>query len=410
MMLGRIRSTTLMAVALALLATVAAGCGSSTSDSSSSGSSGSGAASSSTSDAGSVDCSSPAGAKGPGTGATTLGFIYVGSTTDFGYNEAAHAGAEAIGKACPKLKIIEADTVPETSDMSRAAEQMIGQGAKVIFSTSYGYKDFAVALAKKHPDVAVLQQGNFMKPPIPANANTYFGNVFETVYLAGIAAGKATKTNKLGFVAAFPIPQTLLNVNAFELGAKSVNPDVETYTVFTGNWCDPGKQADAARSLLAEKADVLTQHQDCTGTIIKAAEAKGAYSVGYHFDASSLAPKGWLTGSEWDWGPLYGAMLTSIADGKFSTSPFHANYSLGFADKTVGSPMKLAKYGPAVDAATQALVDKAKAKILGGWSPFTGPVVDQSGKTQVAKGAAATAEQISTMGYLVKGVVGSIPK
>ena len=195
--------------------------------------------------------------------------------------------------------------------MTRAAEQMIGQGAKVIFSTSYGYKDFAVALAKKHSDVVFLQQGNFITPPVPENANTYFGNVYETVYLAGIAAGKASKTGKLGFVAAFPIPQTLLNINAFELGAQSVNPKIKTYTVFTGSWCDPGKQASAAKSLLSSGADVLTQHQDCTSTIIKAAEAAEKYSVGYHFGAQALAPKGWLTGSEWNWGPLYGSMFSA---------------------------------------------------------------------------------------------------
>jgi basic membrane protein A and related proteins len=314
------------------------------------------------------------------------------------------------GKACPNIKIIEADSIPETSDMTTAAEQMIGQGAKIIFSTSYGYKDYAVSLAKEHSDVAILQQGNFITPPIPPNANTYFGNVYETVYLAGIAAGKATKTNKLGFVAAFPIPQTLLNINAFELGALSVNPKVKTYTVFTGSWCDPGKQADAASSLLSEGADVLTQHQDCTGTVIKAAEAKGAFSVGYHYDAQSLAPKGWLTGSDWNWAPLYEAMVGTILDGKFTGSQFNANYSLGFSSKTIPSPMNLAPYGPSVKVGTKVLIAAAKTKILSGWSPFTGPIIDQSGKIEVKKGKAATGAQLASMGYLVKGVIGSLPK
>jgi basic membrane protein A and related proteins len=360
--------------------------------------------------AGNVTCASPSGASGPGTGTKAVGFIYVGSTTDYGYNEAAHDGAKAIGKACPDLKIVEADNVPETADMSRVAEQMVGQGAKLIFSTSYGYKDYAVAVAKKHPDVAVLQQGNFIKPPLPPNANTYFGNVYETVYLAGIAAGKATKSDKLGFVAAFPIPQTLLNINAFELGAKSVNPKAKTYAVFTGNWCDPGKQAEAARSLLSEGADVLTQHQDCTSTIVKAAEEKGAYSVGYHYDAQKLAPKGWLTGSEWNWAKLFGAMTSSVMEGKFESSHFHANYLVGFAGGDVPSPMELAPFGPSVSASTKGAIAEAKKKILGGWSPFTGPVKDQSGKVQVAAGKAPTTEQLSGMSYLVDGVVGTIPK
>jgi simple sugar transport system substrate-binding protein/basic membrane protein A len=356
-----------------------------------------------------VTCSSPSGVSGPGTGATTIGFIYVGSKTDFGYNEAAHAGAMALGKACPNIKILEADSIPETSDMTTAAEQMIGQGAKIIFSTSYGYKDYAVSLAKEHSDVAVLQQGNFITPPVPVNANTYFGNVYETVYLGGIAAAHATKSDKLGFVAAFPIPQTLLNIDAFELGAQSVNPKIKTYTVFTGSWCDPGKQADAAKALLADGADVLTQHQDCTGTVIKAAEAAHAYTVGYHYDAQSLAPKGWLTGSEWNWGPLYEAMVGNILDGKFSGGMFNTNYSLGFAGGSgIASPMNLAPFGPSVSKTTKATIAGVEKKILKGWSPFTGPIYDQKGKLEVAKGKAATAAQLAGLGYLVKGVVGSI--
>jgi simple sugar transport system substrate-binding protein/basic membrane protein A len=357
-----------------------------------------------------TSCTSPSSASGAGTGATTIGFIYVGSVSDYGYNEAAHAGALALGKTCSNIKILEADSIPETSDMVTAAEQMIAKGAKIIFSTSYGYKDFAVTLAKKHSDIVVLQQGNYITPPLAPNINAYFGNVYETVYLAGIAAGKATKTKKLGYVAAFPIPQTLLNIDAFELGAQTVDPTIQTYTVFTGNWCDPGKQADAAKSLLAEGADVLTQHQDCTGTIIKAAEAKGAYSVGYHFDASSLALTGWLTGSDWNWGPLYVAMVKSILDGKFAGSDFNADYSIGFTSKDIASPMELAPYGPSVTPATKSLIEAAKTKILGGFSPFTGPISDQSGKLMIADGKVATGQELSSLSYLVKGVVGTLPK
>lgn len=369
-----------------------------------------GGAASTTGGSGGTSCTSPSGATGPGTGATTIGFVYVGSVSDYGYNQAAHAGAMALGKTCSNIKILEADSVPETSDMVTAAEQMIAKGARIIFSTSYGYKDFAVSLARKHPDIVVLQQGNYITPPLGPNINAYFGNVYETVYLAGIAAGKATKTKKLGFVAAFPIPQTLLNIDAFELGAQTVDPTIQTYTVFTGNWCDPGKQADAAKSLLAGGADVLTQHQDCTATIIKAAEAKGAYSVGYHYDASSLASKGWLTGSDWNWGPLYIAMVKSILDGTFTGSPFNANYSIGFGSKDIPSPMELAPYGPSVVPSTRTLIDTSKTRILGGFSPFTGPIYDQSGKLTIAEGKVATGQELSSLSYLVKGVVGTVPR
>ncbi len=355
-------------------------------------------------------CTSPSSAKGPGVGATTIGFIYVGSTSDYGYNEAAHAGAMALQKACPNIKILEADEIPETSQMATAAQQMIAEGAKIIFSTSYGYESYAVKLAKQYPNVVFLQQGNYINPPLPANLNTYFGNVYETVYMAGIAAGLATKTGKLGFVMAFPIPQTLLNVDAFELGAQSVNPSVKTYVTFTDNWCDPAKQSDAAGSLLSMGVDVLTQHQDCQTTVVKAAAAKGAYVVGYHYDASALDPTGWLTGSDWDWGPLYEAMVKSILAGTFKGSQFNADYSLGYAgSKTISSPMVLAPFGPSVSASTKATISTVQSKILGGWSPFTGPVYNQAGKLMLKAGQAATAQQLASLNYLVKGVVGTLP-
>jgi simple sugar transport system substrate-binding protein/basic membrane protein A len=354
-------------------------------------------------------CTSPAGKTGPGVGATTVGFIYVGSTSDFGYNQAAHAGSVALKAACPNLNILEAASVPETSDMVTAAEQMIGQGAKIIFSTSYGYKDYAVTLAGKHPDVAVLQQGNLITPPVGPNINTYFGDVWQTVYLGGIAAAKASKSNKLGFIAAFPIPQTLLNIDAFELGAQTVNPAVQTLTVFTGAWCDPAKQADATNSLIGQGADVVSQHQDCTSTIIKTAESKGAYTVGYHYDAQSLAPQGWLTGSEWQWGPLYTSMVKSILAGTFTGGPFNTNYTAGFTSTDVASPLTLAPFGPSVTQPTKDLIAAAKAKILSGTSPYTGPITDQSGTVRIPAGQTATAAQLSSLCYLVKGVVGTVP-
>ena len=167
--------------------------------------------------------------------------------------------------------------------------------------------------------------------------------MYEPVYLAGIAAGKATKTNKLGYVYAFPIPQTIANINAFELGAQSVNPTAETYVVNTSNWCDPAKQAEAAKSLFAQGVDVITQHQDCTATITKAAEEAGTMVVGYHADASALAPKGWVTGSEWDWGDLYNDIVETAIAGDFTGSKYNANYRVGYKDGA--NPFVQSKFG-----------------------------------------------------------------
>ena len=343
----------------------------------------------------------------PGTGGSKIGFIFVGPKDDYGYNQAAYQGSQAVAKAFPKMEVLTAENVPEDDNATRVMESMIRKGAKIIFATSYGHKDPALKVAADHPDVVVVQQGNIVDGTMPKNFGTYFGTVYEPVYLAGIIAGKTTKTNKLGYVYAFPISQTLDNINAFELGAQSVNPAAKTYVVNTSSWCDPAKQAEATKSLLSQGVDVISQHQDCTATVIRATEAAGAYTVGYHADASSLAPKGWLTGSEWNWGPLYTDLVKTVVDGKFTGSKYNANYRVGL--KTGDNPFVQSPYGPAVTAATKTLVDTAKAKISKDSSPFTGPVVDQAGKVRVPAGSTPDYKTIESIDYFVKGVVGKIP-
>jgi basic membrane protein A and related proteins len=346
---------------------------------------------------------------GPGVGSTKVGFIFVGPKDDFGYNQAAFQGSEAVKAKHPELEILTAENVPEDDNATRVMEKMISDGAKVIFATSYGHLDPATKVAEAHPDVAIVQQGNFIQGDILPNIGTYFGTVYEPVYLAGIAAGKATKSNKLGYVYAFPIPQTIANINAFELGAQTVNPAVETYVVNTSNWCDPAKQAEAAKSLFAQGVDVISQHQDCTATVTKAAEEAGKMVVGYHADASTLAPKGWLTGSEWSWGDMYNDIVETAIAGGFTGSKYNANYRVGFKDGA--NPFVQSAFGPGVDDATKTLIDEAKTKISGAdGSPFLGPVTAQDGSEMFPAGVPdyATVESKNTV--FVKGVVGSIPK
>ena len=188
-----------------------------------------------------------------------------------------------------------------------------------------------------------------------------------------------------------------------------MNPKAETITVSTSSWCDPGKQQAAADSLLSQHVDVLTQHQDCTSTVIQAAEKAGAMTVGYHADASSLAPKGWLTGAVWNWGPLYTDIVKTVLAGDFVGSKFNANYRVGY--KTGTNPFVLAGFGPDVSADTQAKIAEAQ-KWLGteAGSPFAGPVEDQSGKEVVAAGTVPTYEENDAMDYFVQGVVGKLAK
>jgi basic membrane protein A and related proteins len=335
----------------------------------------------------------------------TVGFIYVGPKDDFGYNQAAYDGSEAVEAAFPDLTILQAENVPETSEAEAVMQNMIDEGADLIFATSYGHLEFAANLAEANPDVIFVHQGGLEAEPLD-NLGTYFGTVYEPVYTAGIAAGAASESGVLGYVYAFPIPQTLANINAFTLGAQSVNPDIETIAVATGSWCDPTQQAQQVASLLEQGADVITQHQDCTKTIIEATEAAGAFSIGYHADASELAPEGWLTGSEWDWDALYIDIVQTVVDGGFAASPYNGDFRVGLQTGT--NPFVQSAYGPSVTDETIALIDVARQAFVDGGSPFAGPITNQDGDEVVAEGDSLDYVEAETMDFFVAGVTGSL--
>ncbi len=339
----------------------------------------------------------------PGTKATTVGFITVGANTDEGYNEAVYTASEKVASDM-KIKVIRAANVPETQQVTTVMQQMVNDGATIIFATSYGYQQYAYAFAKSHPSIVVVHQGGTYTGKFPANLGTYFGEAYDPVSLGGMAAGSVTKTNKLGFVYAFPIPQTVDNVDAFELGAQMIDPKAKTYTVATSEWCDPLKQKSAATALISEGVDVISQHQDCQSTVIEAAKAAGISVVGYHYDAQSLDPSGWLTGSEWNWAPLYESIIKTAQAGKFPGSKYNANFIGTFASGD--NPLQLAPFGPKVSAATQKKILAAEAKLKAGGSIFTGPIYCNTGKLLVPAGKTATPAQINQFTCFVKGVVG----
>lgn len=352
---------------------------------------------------GSSDSSSESSVTAPGTGGSAVGFLFVGTKDDYGYNQAAYLGSEAVEAAFPDLKVLRSENVPETAEAERVMEQMIKDGAKIIFPTSYGHLDPALNVAKRHPDVAFFHQGGLKTAE---NLGTYYGTIWEPVYLAGVAAGKMSQTGKLGFIVSVPIPQVLLNINAFTLGARSVNPDATTSVVFTGSWCDPGQQANAANSLIDGGVDVISQHQDCTKTIIETTERRGAMSVGFHADASSLAPSGWLTGSIWNWPDLFVDMTKTAVEGSFKGSQYDGKYRGMLADDVV----QLAAYGANVPDDVKALLEEKKAAIIAGTlHPFAGPVKDQSGNIVIEDGAIPTVDELEASDFLVEGVIGNIP-
>jgi basic membrane protein A len=276
-------------------------------------------------------------------------------------------------------------------------ESLIQQGATIIFPQSFGYLDPALNVAAKHPKVTFMHPAGFKLAP---NLGTYWGNNFEAMYLAGIAAGKATKSNKLGFVTAFPIPNILASVNAFQLGAKSVNPSVTTTLVLNNAWVDPAKEAAAVNALADAGVDVVTGIVDSPVTLVKTAEDRGLKSIGFHSKAlQQFAPQGWLTGVDYSWGPLFTRIVKSVGDGTWKSEHIRGGIESDF----VG----LAPYGSSVDTDTQKLIADAKAKLVSGdLKIFQGPLKDNTGAVKVPEGKAGGIELLDTTDWLVEGVIG----
>ena len=334
----------------------------------------------------------------------TVGFIYVGPRDDYGYNQS-HAEGAAVIKNMPGVTVREEESVPETVAVEKTMESMINiDGASILFPTSYGYFDpHILKLAPKYPDVVFLHCGGLYNPAKhPKNVGSYFGYIDEAEYISGIVAGMTTKSGKLGFIAAKPIPQVLRNINSFELGARSVKPDATTTVIFTGDWSMPIKEAEAANSLIDQGIDVLTCHVDSPKVIIETAEHRGIYCCGYHVDQSKLAPKGFLTGAEWNWGKVYTDYINEIRGGQ----PWSHLVRGGLKEGIV----KCSPYGAAVSDAAKAAADAVKAKFMAGTMViYKGPIKDNLGNVVVADGVSEGQTDIAleSMGYLVEGVKGS---
>jgi len=334
----------------------------------------------------------------------TVGFIYVGPRDDFGYNQAHAEGAKAISST-PGIKILEEEKVPETMDVQKTMESMINlDGATVLFPTSFGYFDpHILKVAEKYPNVTFLHCGGlYDAAKHPKNVGSYFGYIDEAEYLNGIVAAHATKSNKLGFIAAKPIPQVLRNINAFTLGARSVKPEITVTAVFTGDWSLPVKEADAANSLIDQGIDVLTSHVDSPKVVVQTAEKRGVYSVGYHTSQASLAPKGYLTGAGWNWGKLYTEYVETLRAGKKWDHLVRGGIKDGFV---TNSP-----YGAAVSAEGKAAADAAKEKLTNDQLViFQGELKDNTGKVIIPAGGKMPQREpaLESMNYLVEGVIGS---
>ena len=306
----------------------------------------------------------------------------------------------------PGVKVVEEEKVPETVDVQKTMESMIElDGASLLFPTSFGYFDpHMLAMCKKYPDVQFRHCGGLWdKSKHPTNAGSYFGYIGMGQYLNGIVAGHASKTKKLAFVAAKPIPQVLLNVNSFALGARSVDPTITTQVIFTGDWSLPVKEAEATNSLIDGGADVVTCHVDSPKVVVETAERRGVYTCGYHANQQPLAPKGYLTGAEWNWATVYRMFVEKMQQGEPLPNFVRGGLAEGF--------VKTSAYGPAVPDAARQQADAVKAEIMkGGYAVIKGPLNDNKGKLVVPAGAAypETAIELESMDYLVEGVAGAV--
>jgi simple sugar transport system substrate-binding protein len=338
-------------------------------------------------------------------GILKVGFIYVGPKDDYGYNQAHHEGALAVSKL-PNVKIREEEKVPETMDVQKTMESMINlDGATLLFPTSFGYFDpHILKVAEKYPGVTFLHCGGlYTEGKHPKNVGSYFGYIDEAEYVAGIVAGGTTKTNKLGFIAAKPIPQVLRNINSYTLGARSINPKVETTVIFTGDWSMPVKEAEAANSLIDQGVDVLTAHVDSPKVVIETAEKRGVFSTGYHASQANLAPKGYLTGAEWNWEKVYTAYIERVKSGHVPDHLVRGGFSAGF--------IKLSPYASIVKDDVKAKAEEAKAKFTAGtFAVYSGPLKDNAGKEILAAGVKQeqTDIKLESMNYLVEGVKGKL--
>jgi simple sugar transport system substrate-binding protein len=338
-----------------------------------------------------------------GTPPLTIGFVYVGPKTDYGYNQAHAQGAAVLAKL-PGVKIREEEMVPETMAVQKTIESMINlDGATVVFPTSFGYFDpHILKEAGKFKNVTFLHCGGlYQEGKHPANVGSYFGYIDEAQYVAGVVAAMTSKSKKLGFIAAKPIPQVLRNINSYTLGARSADPKVTTTVIFTGDWAMPVKEAEAANSLIDQGVDVLTMHVDSPKVIVELAERRGAFVTGYHANQATLAPKGYLTGAEWNWGKVYSDYVTWVQAGKTYPHLLRGGLKDGF--------VKVSPYGKAVSAAAKKKADAAKAKFMDGTMVvYKGPLKDNTGKVVIAAGVEQkqTDVALEKMDYLVEGVVG----
>ncbi|MFM8546594.1 MAG: BMP family ABC transporter substrate-binding protein [Betaproteobacteria bacterium] len=329
-----------------------------------------------------------------------VGFIYVSPIGDAGWTFQHDTGRKQMEQALKgKVQTRFVESVPEGADAERVIREMAQSGHQIIFATSFGYMNYMERVSKQFPKIAFAHATGYKTGP---NFGIYNARFYEGRYLTGIVAGRMSKSNVLGYVAAFPIPEVLQGINAFTRGARSVNPKAEVRVIWVNSWYDPGKEGDAANTLLSQGADVVTHHTDSTAAV-QAAEKAGKFAIGYHSDMSKYGPKAHLTATTHHWGDFYTRSVNDVIAGNWKPGNLWGGYKEGM--------VKLAPINSVVPGDVRESIAKLEADLVAGrFHPFTGPVVDQDGKERVAAGKVMADDELGKMDYYVQGVASRLPK
>lgn len=328
-----------------------------------------------------------------------IGFVYVSPIGEAGWTYTHDVARKYLEeKFGDKIETTFVESVAEGADAERVLTQLAKSGNDLIFSTSFGYMNPTIKVAKRFPKVKFEHATGYKRSK---NVGTYFDRIYEARYLTGVLAGYMTKSETIGYVAAFPIPEVMRGINAFTLGLRSVKPNAKVKVVWVNSWYDPGKEHEAASSLIQQGADVLTQHTDSAAPV-QAAEAAGVYAIGYHSDMSVFGPKAFLTSPVHNWNEFYTKRVEQVLNGTWKSEDVWKGIDSGMTT--------LAPLNPAIPADVVKKIESLSDDIATGkLHPFAGPIKDQAGKVIVNKGEVIPDQTLLGMSIYVEGVEGKLP-
>ena len=328
-----------------------------------------------------------------------VGFVYVSPTGEAGWTYTHDVARKYIEeKFGDKIKTTFVESVAEGADAERVIMQLAKSGNDLIFTTSFGYMNPTLKVAKRFPKVKFEHATGYKRAK---NVGTYFDRIYEARYLTGVLAGYMTKSETVGYVAAFPIPEVMRGINAFTLGLRSVKPDAKVKVVWINSWYDPGKEHEAATSLIQQGADIITQHTDSPGPV-QAAEAAGIYAIGYHSDMSVYGPKAYLTSPVHNWNEFYAKRVEQVLNNTWKSEDVWRGIDSGMTT--------LAPLNKSIPSDVVKIIQTLSTEIAAGkLQPFSGPIKDQTGKVIVKEGEVIADKDLLGMSYYVEGVEGKLP-